>query len=39
MKNIIIETGIIARDVTAGLLLTMTLIAVIAMWIVLDIRL
>lgn len=39
MKNFIIETGIIARDVTAGLLLTVTVLAVIATWVMLDVRL
>ena len=39
MKNLLIETGIIARDVTAGLLLTVAIVAVIAMWVVLDVRL
>jgi hypothetical protein len=38
MKNFLIETAIIARDVFAGMLLTSTVVSVIALWIVLDVR-
>lgn len=39
MKNFIIETAIIARDVAAGMLLTSAIIFVIAAWVLLDVRL